>query len=103
MAILIVLVADLHKLNESFCLWFEILIFVGEVVMAVVVGTVVTIVAILMWFMIMTLSRALIAFLLTTFGLSGIALILGLLILVTMKFGQVSFQLIWTVFIKSCN
>ena len=77
--------------------------FIGEVVMAVVVGTVVTIVAVLMWFMIMTLSRALIAFLFTTFGLSGIALILGLLILVTMKFGQVSFQLIWTVFIKSCN
>ena len=77
--------------------------YVGEMVMAIVVGTVVTIVAILMWFMIMTLSRALLAFLLNHFGLSGIALILGLVILVTMKFGQVSFQLMWTVFIKSCN
>eukprot|EP01036_Dinobryon_divergens_P035569 gene35569-46132_t len=62
----------------------------GEMVMAIVVGTVVTIVAILMWFMIMTLSRALLAFLLNHFGLSGIALILGLVILVTMKFGQPS-------------
>lgn len=98
------MVGGLRLLCNSTC-QFMFSTYIGDVVMAIAwgIGAVVTIVSIMMWLMIMMLSRALVAFVLDKLGILGITFILGATILLTMKFGHVSFQLISNIFIKSCN
>jgi hypothetical protein len=77
----------------------------GEIVIAIArgVGILVAIVAILMWFMIMMMMRAIIAFVVQTLGVSGVILLVTIFVGWVMKYGNVSFKLIWAVLSRSCS
>jgi len=77
----------------------------GDVVMIIAwgVGGVVAVVAVLLWLMIMMMIRAILAFMLDNFGVSGIAIITLGFIYFSVQYGHISYKLIWTVFWKSCS
>ena len=77
----------------------------GEVVMAIArgVGILVAIVAVLMWFMIMMMGRAIIAFTLNKWGVSGVVAMLAIFVGCVMRYGKVSSKLIWTILSRSCQ
>ena len=67
------------------------------------VGLVVAIVAVLLWFMLMMVLRALLAFCLNKFGVSGIALLIVSLIYGAMKYRNMSGKVIWSTLRNSCS
>jgi hypothetical protein len=77
----------------------------GEVVLAIArgVGILAGIVAVLMWFMIMMMGRAIIAFTQNKWGVSGVALVLAIFVGLVMRYGKVSSKLIWTILTRSCQ
>ncbi|RYG99063.1 hypothetical protein EON65_50705 [archaeon] len=77
----------------------------GEIVMMLArgVGILVAIVAVLMWFMIMMIVRACLAWLVHIWGVSGIVLLVTIFVLGAMKYSQMSGKLIWVMFRHSCS
>eukprot|EP00601_Ochromonadales_sp_CCMP2298_P035787 CAMPEP_0173362976 /NCGR_PEP_ID=MMETSP1144-20121109/22127_1 /TAXON_ID=483371 /ORGANISM="non described non described, Strain CCMP2298" /LENGTH=95 /DNA_ID=CAMNT_0014312871 /DNA_START=94 /DNA_END=377 /DNA_ORIENTATION=+ len=75
----------------------------GDIVLWIArgVGFLVAIVAILLCFMIMMLSRALIAFLLNKCGVSGVLLVAGVVVWGAMRYRTMSFKVIWTMLSNS--
>ncbi len=78
---------------------------VGEMVLLIArgVGFLVAIVAILLCFMIMMVARTFISLLLHQCGVIGVVLLSGALIWVAMKYRNMSFKVIWTIFSNSCS
>ncbi len=77
----------------------------GELMMflARAVGLLVGIVAILSWFMIMVLFRAVLIWLLHWWGVSGIIVLVGIAVIWAMKYGQMSGKFIYNMLLHSCN
>jgi hypothetical protein len=78
----------------------------GEAVMMLArgVGLLVAIVAVLMWFMLMMLVRACLAWLVHIWGVSGVGLLVALFVLGAMRYGHMpSAKLIWIMFRHSCS
>ena len=73
------------------------------VMIARIVGILVAVVAVVMWFILMMMGRQLIVFLVGNIGVSGVAILAGCLVLWVINHGNVSFDLIWTVFTRSCS
>lgn len=67
------------------------------------VGVLVAIVAILSWFMIMMLFRAALAWLIHIWGVTGVALMVGLIVFAAVKYGRMSAKTIWIVLRHSCS
>ena len=67
------------------------------------VGFLVAIVAILLCFMIMMVARALIAFLLHKCGVSGVLLLAATCVGGAMRYRNMSFKVIYTMFTNSCS
>ena len=59
------------------------------------VGILVSIVAVILWLMIMMLIRGAIAFIIENSGVSGVIIILLLFVFAAIKYGNISIKLIW--------
>lgn len=67
------------------------------------VGVLVAIVAVLSWFMIMMVFRAVLAWLVHVWGVSGVIILVAGAVLITMKYGNMSGRLIWIMLRNSCS
>jgi len=67
------------------------------------VGILVGIVAILSWFMIMLLFRAMLAWLVHMWGVLGVSVLVVIAVAAAMKFGQVPLKSILTMLFHSCS
>lgn len=67
------------------------------------VGILVGIVAILSWFIIMMIFRAILVWIVHFVGITGLIIIMTSIIVGTMKYAKMSGVIIWNMFINSCN
>eukprot|EP01039_Chlorochromonas_danica_P000401 gene402-434_t len=77
----------------------------GEVILLLArgVGVLVAIVAVLMWWMIMTIIRALLAWFIQLWGVSGVLAIVTVFVIACMKYGNMSAKVIWVMLRHSCS
>lgn len=77
----------------------------GELMMLLARGValLVGIVAILSWFMIMVLFRAVLIWLLHWWGVTGIIVIVAVAVASAMRYGQMSGKIIYNMLLHSCN
>lgn len=80
-------------------------IFIGEIIMIVArgVGILVGIVAILSWFMIMLLFRALLAWFVHMWGVLGVSLIIVGAVAGAIRLGNIPIKSIITMLVHSCS
>ena len=90
--------SDEDPFNEEGGPQSEIILFIARGV-----GIVVLIAALIIIILLMMFARAILAFLISKFGITGISLILGLVVWIAMKYGNVSWAVLYNTFTRSCN
>lgn len=98
-------VSDFMSCALLLCALFNRIFITGELVMAIArgVGLLVAIVAVLVCFMIMMVARALIAYMIHKWGVTGVTVIVGVFVYLAVRYGNMSTKMIWTFLRKSCS
>jgi len=89
---------DEDPFNETTAPQSEIVLFIARGV-----GFVVLITALIIVILFLMFARAILAFLISKFGISGITAILCIIVWIAMKYGNVSWSVLYNTFTRSCN
>ena len=90
--------ADEDPFNEVSAPQSDIVLFIARGV-----GIVVLITALIIVLLFLMFARAILAFLISKFGISGVTCILCIIVWITMKYGKISSSVLFNTFTRSCN
>ena len=90
--------ANEDDFNESTEPQSEVVLFIARGV-----GLVVLVTALLLIILFLMFSRAVLAFLISKYGISGVSLFVGFLVWITIKYAKVSPYVIYNTFTRSCG
>ena len=89
---------DEDPFNEVSAPQSDIVLFIARGV-----GIVVLITALILVLLFLMFARAILAFLISKFGISGVTSILCIIVYITMRYGNITSSVLFNTFTRSCN